>query len=158
MSLKLTIKTSYKKLNNVTGRRETRFVWTISTNSPKELEAYRLEQGDNFREDENNKPLFFSKQYPGTRNAELERVTLTDGTVIYRISMLEKELKIQDMMLGKLAELEAQAEFYGNTVAAAPAGPAIRTIQNAPEILEEQPAGDTGAGGTGANQGLGDGI
>lgn len=154
MSLKLTIKSSYKKANPVTGRMETRFVWNISSNSPKELEAYQLEQGDNFRADENGKPLFFSKQYPGTRNAELERTSLADGSIIYRINMLEKTLKIQDMMIGKLAELEAQAEFYGNNLAAAQAGPATRPAIPAPatEALETETAGTEG------QQNLGDAI
>lgn len=160
MSLKLTIKSSYKKTNNITGRRETRFVWNVTSNSPKELEAYQTEQGDNYRADENGKPMFFSKQYPGTRNAELERVILTDGTVIYRISMLEKDLRIQTIMIDKLAELEAQAEFYGNSVAAAQTAPNARpgaAAAPATEPLEAEPVGAEAAGAEG-QQNLGDAL
>lgn len=157
MSLKVILLDTYKKVNTATNRRETRYVWTVS-GDPKSIERYITEQGENFRADTSGKPQFFNKEYPGTRNAELQRVVLADGTIIYKISMLEKTLRIEGLKDTELAKLEAQAEFNGGVVATAPIPQAPRPepAKAAIEELENEGAGgaDGGAGGAG----LGDDI
>ena len=159
MALKVVLKDTYKKINQANNRLETRFMWTV-TGAPKDVERFIEEQGENSRVDENGRPLFFNKQYPGTRNADLVRATLPDGTVIYKISMLEKTLAIEGLKMGELAKLEAEAEFYANGTAT-PAGPQRPAITN--------PAGGAATGandseetadviaGTG-NEALGDAV
>jgi len=138
MSLKVILLDSYKKVNQATNRRETRFTWTV-TGDPKSVERFIEDQGENNRIDDKGRPLFFNREFPGTRNAELVRVALQDGTIIYKISMLEKTLAIETLKMGELAKLEAAAEFYGNGTAqpTAPRVPTIATPNAATEELED---------------------
>lgn len=156
MALKVVLKDTYKKVNQATNRRETRYMWTV-TGAPKDIERFQEEQGENFRADDQGRPLFFNKEFPGTRNAELARVALQDGTIIYKISMLEKTLAIEGLKMNELAKLEAQAEFYGNGAQqpAAPIRPTVGAPNAAAEEVEEGAAPIAGAGG--AEQ-LGDGM
>lgn len=114
MALKVTLVKSYQKASSRTGLLERRYMWTVSSNSPKELEKFQEDQGDNYREDDSHKPLFFNKKYPGVRIAELERVSLPDGTVIYTINDLEKVLGMEALIDQEEAKIQAHIRVYGS--------------------------------------------
>lgn len=149
MSIKATLTSTYKKVNQVSGRNETRFVWEL-TGAPSEIERYATEQGENARKNESTgKYLFFNKQFPGVKVTELERVVLENGTVIYRVNMLEKTLQIESAKVNEIARLEAYLDVYGVAPAGQPqmirptaqptvATPAAETME--PTVIEGQEA------------------
>lgn len=148
MPLKITLKSSYKKLNATSGMRETIWVWNVTSASPKDIDRYCEEQGDRLVRDteNNNTPLFFNKNFPGVRQTELERVVLADGTVLYRVNMLEKTLQVEGLKVAEIAKLEAYLEVYGTSTARPiPAPKAAAPIaEPAPEVVETtEPGGET---------------
>jgi hypothetical protein len=127
-------------------------MWTVSSNSPKELEKFQEDQGDNFREDDTHKPLFFNKKYPGVRTATLDRVSLPDGTVIYTINDLEKVLNMETLIDQEEAKLQAHIRVFGS--AQQPRLMPVAAPTAKAETMVDEPAAGVGAG----NENLGDAV
>jgi hypothetical protein len=142
--LKATLKNHYYK-TNADGVRTGRYVWELSSNSPAELEKFKEDQGPNYRQDDSTgRPLFYSKTYPGKRTGvDVERVTLKDGAIVYRMDAMDQRLKLEDIKLEKQAEFEIAQEF-GAQQRAARVAPAA--VAQAAEVEVPEVAGGEGLG------------
>lgn len=146
MALKGKLVNFYERKDSVTGRPSKRWVWEV-TGSPSEVERYATEQGENVRKDEvTGKFLFFTTKFPGVRETEIKRVVLADGTVLYNLNMMEKNLQIEIAKIDKIAQLEAELEVFGIPPAGQPQraristqpAPAIANAVETEEVVEGQ--------------------
>lgn len=126
---------NYFKVGNDGSRRRI-FVWEV-TGGPKDLEQYQTDQGANFRaNDASGKPMFFSQEFPGSRNGvELKRIQLKDGTIRYKLDDMDKVLRIESIKEEKEAEIAVQRALFGAQRAIPVATPAITA--KAEEVVAE---------------------
>ena len=113
------------------------FVYTV-TGSDEQIEQFKVAQGDNFREDENGKPLWFTTRCVGNSGT---LIITTKGNIVPDMSQFDQANSLAKQYGGnfgqELARMTAEHLL----------GPAPRQASQAPiVVVNEPPADGTGSG------------